>query len=125
MPDIKAQVRNLIVIGNRRGGEWFLVYRCFFFSSRRRHTRFDCDGSSAVCSSDRAANADAHADANADVPADAAASATADATATVDATAQGALGATGNVAGTVTGQADRSEERRVGKGGKSRGSRYH
>src|SRR2546430_11927791 len=26
----------------------------FFFSSRRRHTRFDCDWSSDVCSSDRA-----------------------------------------------------------------------
>src|SRR2546430_11883943 len=30
------------------------MYRvfCFFFSSRRRHTRFDCDWSSDVCSSD-------------------------------------------------------------------------
>src|SRR5256886_14620938 len=28
---------------------WFTV---FFFSSRRRHTRFDCDWSSDVCSSD-------------------------------------------------------------------------
>src|SRR2546430_5691556 len=27
-------------------------YRVFFFSSRRRHTRFDCDWSSDVCSSD-------------------------------------------------------------------------
>src|SRR2546430_5646080 len=27
---------------------------CFFFSSRRRHTRFDCDWSSDVCSSDLA-----------------------------------------------------------------------
>src|SRR2546430_9828368 len=25
---------------------------CFFFSSRRRHSRFDCDWSSDVCSSD-------------------------------------------------------------------------
>src|SRR2546430_14189324 len=25
---------------------------CYFFSSRRRHTRFDCDWSSDVCSSD-------------------------------------------------------------------------
>src|SRR2546430_14500060 len=25
---------------------------CFFFASRRRHTRFDCDWSSDVCSSD-------------------------------------------------------------------------
>src|SRR2546430_10387492 len=28
------------------------VDRLFFFSSRRRHTRFDCDWSSDVCSSD-------------------------------------------------------------------------
>src|SRR5579859_6083427 len=34
---------------------WFgnvLYDICFFFSSRRRHTRFDCDWSSDVCSSD-------------------------------------------------------------------------
>src|SRR3989475_12421798 len=30
----------------------------FFFSSRRRHTRFDCDWSSDVCSSDLLANFD-------------------------------------------------------------------
>src|SRR2546430_8139503 len=30
---------------------------CFFFSSRRRHTRFDCDWSSDVCSSDLGAPA--------------------------------------------------------------------
>src|SRR2546430_6229701 len=29
---------------------WLCVF--FFFSSRRRHTRFDCDWSSDVCSSD-------------------------------------------------------------------------
>src|SRR2546427_2681948 len=29
---------------------WFVLF--FFFSSRRRHTRFDCDWSSDVCSSD-------------------------------------------------------------------------
>src|SRR2546430_5716559 len=29
-----------------------LLYFSFFFSSRRRHTRFDCDWSSDVCSSD-------------------------------------------------------------------------
>src|SRR5688572_33391428 len=28
------------------------MYCSFFFSSRRRHTRFDCDWSSDVCSSD-------------------------------------------------------------------------
>src|SRR5688572_32330633 len=29
-----------------------VFYILFFFSSRRRHTRFDCDWSSDVCSSD-------------------------------------------------------------------------
>src|SRR5688572_32043154 len=32
----------------------FFFSFCFFFSSRRRHTRFDCDWSSDVCSSDLA-----------------------------------------------------------------------
>src|SRR5688572_33202341 len=31
---------------------FFLCFFFFFFSSRRRHTRFDCDWSSDVCSSD-------------------------------------------------------------------------
>src|SRR2546430_1884525 len=30
----------------------FSIHDNFFFSSRRRHTRFDCDWSSDVCSSD-------------------------------------------------------------------------
>src|SRR5260370_26396676 len=30
----------------------YVALRCFFFSSRRRHTRFKCDWSSDVCSSD-------------------------------------------------------------------------
>src|SRR5256886_5564403 len=30
----------------------FMIFIFFFFSSRRRHTRFDCDWSSDVCSSD-------------------------------------------------------------------------
>src|SRR5688572_14159452 len=34
-----------------------VLRRMFFFSSRRRHTRFDCDWSSDVCSSDLGANA--------------------------------------------------------------------
>src|SRR5205085_4833075 len=34
-----------------------LIYFFFFFSSRRRHTRFDCDWSSDVCSSDLAITA--------------------------------------------------------------------
>src|SRR5688572_22300589 len=32
--------------------EWGRQFPVFFFSSRRRHTRFDCDWSSDVCSSD-------------------------------------------------------------------------
>src|SRR5688572_31408020 len=31
---------------------YLFVFFFFFFSSRRRHTRFDCDWSSDVCSSD-------------------------------------------------------------------------
>src|SRR5256886_5472877 len=31
---------------------WMCLVVFFFFSSRRRHTRFDCDWSSDVCSSD-------------------------------------------------------------------------
>src|SRR5260370_34926312 len=31
-----------------------MIYMTFFFSSRRRHTRFKCDWSSDVCSSDLA-----------------------------------------------------------------------
>src|SRR2546430_5743604 len=34
------------------GGERSCLPYFFFFSSRRRHTRFDCDWSSDVCSSD-------------------------------------------------------------------------
>src|SRR5260370_21016375 len=33
-------------------GDYVLVISFFFFSSRRRHTRFKCDWSSDVCSSD-------------------------------------------------------------------------
>src|SRR2546427_13185003 len=32
----------------------YILFCFFFFSSRRRHTRFDCDWSSDVCSSDLA-----------------------------------------------------------------------
>src|SRR5688572_32458311 len=35
-------------------GSWISGEGLFFFSSRRRHTRFDCDWSSDVCSSDLA-----------------------------------------------------------------------
>src|SRR5207237_5064285 len=35
---------------------WMVISLCFFFSSRRRHTRFKCDWSSDVCSSDLASS---------------------------------------------------------------------
>src|SRR2546430_16142673 len=41
----------------------YLSAICFFFSSRRRHTRFDCDWSSDVCSSDLSEIVSAYADA--------------------------------------------------------------
>src|SRR2546430_9771560 len=37
---------------NGKNGEQVIDSCGFFFSSRRRHTRFDCDWSSDVCSSD-------------------------------------------------------------------------
>src|SRR5688572_30882778 len=37
---------------------FFVFLFFFFFSSRRRHTRFDCDWSSDVCSSDLSATSD-------------------------------------------------------------------
>src|SRR2546430_10842414 len=37
---------------NTSRGRFVPLDECFFFSSRRRHTRFDCDWSSDVCSSD-------------------------------------------------------------------------
>src|SRR2546430_1683345 len=41
-------------LDGRHDGGYYTVKDCvtFFFSSRRRHTRFDCDWSSDVCSSD-------------------------------------------------------------------------
>src|SRR5256886_7125351 len=46
---LHEDVRKLV-----QNSSWSSVYLCidFFFSSRRRHTRFDCDWSSDVCSSD-------------------------------------------------------------------------
>src|SRR2546430_12265035 len=44
-----------MITGGMMGREIGSTCRCislFFFSSRRRHTRFDCDWSSDVCSSD-------------------------------------------------------------------------
>src|SRR2546430_9855219 len=95
-----------------------IITTCFFFSSRRRHTRFDCDWSSDVCSSDLC-----RLNANQDV------------------TMQARLGGVRPAEKTMTGVhleqnrqvysvegADaviRSEERRVGKECRSRWSPYH
>src|SRR5256886_6461700 len=57
---MKSVVRRSVFFGPKAliGGEHQVevdpvIYRAFFFfSSRRRHTRFDCDWSSDVCSSD-------------------------------------------------------------------------
>src|SRR2546430_12497230 len=42
----------LLMAIDQEGGRVASLPDCFFFSSRRRHTRFDCDWSSDVCSSD-------------------------------------------------------------------------
>src|SRR2546430_3819688 len=42
----------VIILALAVGSMVYLSYFVFFFSSRRRHTRFDCDWSSDVCSSD-------------------------------------------------------------------------
>src|SRR3954466_2640898 len=53
-PPPRRQARALALVGaaSSRASwqEWARV--CFFFSSRRRHTRLSCDWSSDVCSSD-------------------------------------------------------------------------
>src|SRR2546430_16264408 len=76
----------------------------FFFSSRRRHTRFDCDWSSDVCSSDLVRN-----DGIVKV---------------LDFGLARRLPA-GGAWGSAAGGKIRSEERRVGEEGRSRGSPYH
>src|SRR2546427_6989226 len=76
----------------------FIMVVFFFFSSRRRHTRFDCDWSSDVCSSDLG-----------DI-------------ATARAKYQEFLHLMAKADG---GRPERSEERRVGKECRSRWSPYH
>src|SRR5688572_32840005 len=92
-----------------------LMCNFFFFSSRRRHTRFDCDWSSDVCSSDLIS-----------IELDGT-------TFTLDERAYAALRSYLDRAGTRLGLhpdraeviAGRSEERRVGKECRSRWSAYH
>src|SRR2546430_7374272 len=48
----RAGMRVAILTGREKGKERREIITQLFFSSRRRHTRFDCDWSSDVCSSD-------------------------------------------------------------------------
>src|SRR2546430_12640861 len=50
----RKEARRVFKAATRRLDRYMLLRGliCFFFSSRRRHTRFDCDWSSDVCSSD-------------------------------------------------------------------------
>src|SRR5256886_7359803 len=94
----------------------------FFFSSRRRHTRFDCDWSSDVCSSDLGrvvgdppkkrgflADRDGGVRRRDDV----------------ETRRHRPVGAAFRLAGVVRREHERSEERRVGKECRSRWSPYH
>src|SRR2546427_9497946 len=94
----------------------------FFFSSRRRHTRFDCDWSSDVCSSDllggeiKKLKRERRGDCRASQLLFAAAD---------DLRARASLDAPPARVAVVLGTALRSEERRVGKECRSRWSPYH
>src|SRR5688572_4631360 len=50
--DVIYEIRNTIGARVHRAVKRAFKLEPFFFSSRRRHTRFDCDWSSDVCSSD-------------------------------------------------------------------------
>src|SRR5688572_31702743 len=92
----------------------------FFFSSRRRHTRFDCDWSSDVCSSDlRARKTEAMA---AKMPRYGTRAESQNSLAAAPATRRAATSEMANCA--KHGVLRRSEERRVGKECRSRWSRY-
>src|SRR2546430_3951716 len=91
----------------------------FFFSSRRRHTRFDCDWSSDVCSSDlrqaRHQERQKRMSSETHIIDGKAVAATVRAEVRAEADRLRARGVTPG----------RSEERRVGKECRSRGSPYH
>src|SRR2546430_11176566 len=95
---------------------WYMMLEYFFFSSRRRHTRFDCDWSSDVCSSDLEGAAIGTPAGIQDVVAE-------------NIFAQAFKGALGKRALLVhlllRLLGNRSEERRVGKECRSRWSPYH
>src|SRR5205085_8160882 len=99
-----------------------LYFIFFFFSSRRRHTRFDCDWSSDVCSSDLAVEISAwnEADTRRFAPL---VEATAENFDVAEVSADKAYLSKKNLA--LVESVGRSEERRVGKECRSRGARYH
>src|SRR2546430_10091487 len=49
---LATRLGSLLLVNGRLAPKCLLYCSFFFFSSRRRHTRFDCDWSSDVCSSD-------------------------------------------------------------------------
>src|SRR5205085_2994666 len=89
----------------------FCSFFFFFFSSRRRHTRFDCDWSSDVCSSDLQVELPSQVPegrSGTEIP---------------PFSAQGPSRSLGEELEEFVGGAERSEERRVGKECRSRWSR--
>src|SRR5260370_22783976 len=93
----------------------------FFFSSRRRHTRFKCDWSSDVCSSDLI-DPHTHAVWAGDRLADFDARTSGE---NYEAILAGGGGIRRTIRATAAATKDRSEERRVGKECRSRWSPYH
>src|SRR5260370_10062634 len=104
--------------------ERMLLVGLFFFSSRRRHTRFKCDWSSDVCSSDLYSSSVVAVEESEEVSAEVKALDGQAISVVVVAVLQGFAriihSATSNPA-----TSDRSEERRVGKECRSRWSPYH
>src|SRR2546427_5225248 len=98
----------------------FLCFYFFFFSSRRRHTRFDCDWSSDVCSSDLAAM-----DADDEDKAEALQEEGERLGEQLQALEDGLLDYAASVKAAAGAIVTRSEERRVGKECRSRWSPYH
>src|SRR5256886_6348346 len=85
----------------------------FFFSSRRRHTRFDCDWSSDVCSSDLSRDCEARFLRGGACPP------------MLDWSTEQSVGPGSPSLTTQCARRERSEERRVGKECRSRWSPYH
>src|SRR5256886_6841580 len=99
-----------------------IILLFFFFSSRRRHTRFDCDWSSDVCSSDLAPSPRATKNGSPPTPLKAR-------TGLFTPPGMSRVAASNNrfesLMSRVSRSSARSEERRVGKECRSRWSPYH